>query len=407
MDAIERALQTLGLGPDATPQDIRQAYRDLVVVWHPDRFPKDSRLQRKAEENLKEINKAYEILRGYDPASRVRSGPHTTLWAWPNPAQDRPGAGAPRQSSSAPTSRSLVPLWAHIIGTMSRSLVPLWAYIAGMMSRSPVPLWAYITGTIIAICLVGYVIEAPKTSRRPIQSTPGNGPSIGSPEELSPPSKPTGPPIGLPPDDANRGEYSSREGASDRGASSSLAGGGPPAFCPKRCHPGTGSRLARTIGARLSRHLHRWIHQGRGARGARHADRVQRPRLEVWFVIGSLQRRQGSELGRGAGLTAQGADGSFAARADHEGLLHRWIHQGRGARGARHADRVQRPRLEVWFVIGSLQRRQGSELGRGAGLTAQGADGSFAARADHEGLLHRWIHQGRGACGARHADRVH
>ncbi len=241
MDAIERALQTLGLGPDATPQDIKQAYRDLVVVWHPDRFPKDSRLQRKAEENLKEINKAYEILRGYDPASRVRSGPHTTLWAWPNPAQDRPGAGAPRQSSSAPTSRSLHPLWAHIIGTMSRSLHPLWAYIAGMMSRSPVPLWAYITGTIIAICLVGYVIEAPKTSRRPIQSTPGNGPSIGSPEELSPPSKPTGPPIGLPPDDANRGEYSSREGASDRGASSSLAGGGPQHSAPSDVIPAPGA----------------------------------------------------------------------------------------------------------------------------------------------------------------------
>src|SRR5208283_3322180 len=98
MDAIERALQTLGLGSDATSQDIKQAHRDLAMVWHPDRFPKDSRLQRKAEENLKEINRAYEILRDYDPASRMRYGP----WTGSYPPHDSPGAGAPKQSAPAP-----------------------------------------------------------------------------------------------------------------------------------------------------------------------------------------------------------------------------------------------------------------------------------------------------------------
>ena len=73
MDAIERALELLGLGPEATPEDVKQAYRDLVKVWHPDRFPNDSRLRSKAEEKLKDINEAYQTLQGYSPHSRPRT----------------------------------------------------------------------------------------------------------------------------------------------------------------------------------------------------------------------------------------------------------------------------------------------------------------------------------------------
>jgi curved DNA-binding protein CbpA len=31
MDAVDRALETLGLGPDATPEHIKEAYRELVT----------------------------------------------------------------------------------------------------------------------------------------------------------------------------------------------------------------------------------------------------------------------------------------------------------------------------------------------------------------------------------------
>jgi hypothetical protein len=50
----------LGLDGDATEADVKQAYRDLAKVWHPDRFSEnDERLRCKAEERLKEINGAY------------------------------------------------------------------------------------------------------------------------------------------------------------------------------------------------------------------------------------------------------------------------------------------------------------------------------------------------------------
>jgi curved DNA-binding protein CbpA len=57
---VEKYYKTLDLSTSATASEIRQAYRDLVKVWHPDRFANDIKLQKKAEEKLKEINVAYE-----------------------------------------------------------------------------------------------------------------------------------------------------------------------------------------------------------------------------------------------------------------------------------------------------------------------------------------------------------
>jgi nucleotide-binding universal stress UspA family protein len=41
---------------------LEEAYRDLVQVWHPDRYSYNPRLRSKAEEKLKEVNNAYELL---------------------------------------------------------------------------------------------------------------------------------------------------------------------------------------------------------------------------------------------------------------------------------------------------------------------------------------------------------
>ena len=55
-----RFYRVLGLEPGVSLEELKQAHRDLVKVWHPDRFADDPRLQRKAQEKLKEINEAYE-----------------------------------------------------------------------------------------------------------------------------------------------------------------------------------------------------------------------------------------------------------------------------------------------------------------------------------------------------------
>ncbi len=59
MTDINKCYDILGLKPGATEAEVKQAYKDLIQVWHPDRFAHNPRLQKQAEEKAKEINAAY------------------------------------------------------------------------------------------------------------------------------------------------------------------------------------------------------------------------------------------------------------------------------------------------------------------------------------------------------------
>lgn len=62
---MEKYYRILDLPTSASEQDVKQAYRELVKVWHPDRFTHDIKLQKRAEEKLKEINDAYKRVTDY------------------------------------------------------------------------------------------------------------------------------------------------------------------------------------------------------------------------------------------------------------------------------------------------------------------------------------------------------
>ena len=57
----------LEIEPGASPEEVRQAYRDQTKIWHPDRFSNDIRLQKKAEEKITQINLSYQRLCGGGP----------------------------------------------------------------------------------------------------------------------------------------------------------------------------------------------------------------------------------------------------------------------------------------------------------------------------------------------------
>lgn len=69
---IENLFRELDLEADADLDSVRQSYRQLVKVWHPDRFDNDRKLQAVANEKLKRINFAYEALVAYIESGRGR-----------------------------------------------------------------------------------------------------------------------------------------------------------------------------------------------------------------------------------------------------------------------------------------------------------------------------------------------
>ena len=93
MRSLEKCYEILGVS-SATPQDqIKQAYHDLVKVWHPDRFANDASLQARAQEKLKEINEAYDqIMSPHLYTARSRPAPYSQ----PKPPAHSPPPSRPK-----------------------------------------------------------------------------------------------------------------------------------------------------------------------------------------------------------------------------------------------------------------------------------------------------------------------
>ena len=107
--------RVLDVPADASPETIRQAYLDLVRVWHPDRFQTDERLRQVAGDHLREVNEAYEALKNYRPPERpcsrseeasasgsARSQGSATEAGDPSPARPDPGRPPGWSSSWTP-----------------------------------------------------------------------------------------------------------------------------------------------------------------------------------------------------------------------------------------------------------------------------------------------------------------
>jgi hypothetical protein len=88
----EECRHILGTNPDTSPEEVRQAYLDLVRVWHPDRFQAEPRLLQRAEETLRQINCAYTTLKNASPEEldAERAPSFTAAESAPPPPQPAP-----------------------------------------------------------------------------------------------------------------------------------------------------------------------------------------------------------------------------------------------------------------------------------------------------------------------------
>lgn len=90
MSNVEQYYRILELEPGATLEEIRQGYKDLAMVWHPDRFPNHPRLRQKAHKKLQLINEAHEKLRSFAPVAATIASPPQSV---SNQTQPSPSNG--------------------------------------------------------------------------------------------------------------------------------------------------------------------------------------------------------------------------------------------------------------------------------------------------------------------------
>lgn len=65
--------QVLGVSPNATDEQIKEAYRNLAKKYHPDQYA-DSPLKDLADEKMKEVNEAYDTITAQRKSGGARRG---------------------------------------------------------------------------------------------------------------------------------------------------------------------------------------------------------------------------------------------------------------------------------------------------------------------------------------------
>ena len=68
---LSECYRILDVESGASLEEVKRSYRELVKVWHPDRFTHEPKLQQKAQEKLKQINLAYEMICAAGPSPQA------------------------------------------------------------------------------------------------------------------------------------------------------------------------------------------------------------------------------------------------------------------------------------------------------------------------------------------------
>lgn len=127
---LDDCYRLLDLDPRASDEEVNRAHRDLMKVWHPDRFGHDPSLRRKAEEKLKAVNAAH------DTILAAREGGWSDSDAAPD---ERPAGGALHPRDQTRRYRT----WATTCALLA----------IFFLFRRPTP-----TGLVIALILLGAAV---------------------------------------------------------------------------------------------------------------------------------------------------------------------------------------------------------------------------------------------------------
>ncbi len=98
-DEVAQHLKTLGLKPGATASQVKQAYRELATVWHPDRYAHAPQSRDAAQVKMAAINEAYQYLKTHGTG---QGGPSSQPFT-ASPSKSPPSTDPPSTSSASGT----------------------------------------------------------------------------------------------------------------------------------------------------------------------------------------------------------------------------------------------------------------------------------------------------------------
>lgn len=111
--SIEECLLILGLEKAYSDKQLKTAYRNSALVWHPDRFQSQNEdLRKRAEKEMQRVNEAYQSLKSNRFTSSYYSAPPTnasTSHRTSPPPPPRNPTPPPPRTFTEPTPSSSVP----------------------------------------------------------------------------------------------------------------------------------------------------------------------------------------------------------------------------------------------------------------------------------------------------------
>ncbi|WP_169239889.1 J domain-containing protein [Candidatus Roseilinea sp. NK_OTU-006] len=138
----------LGVSPNASPEEIRQAYRQCVRELHPDLNPDRAEW---ATRQLQRVNAAYDVLR--EPALRQQYDRARSGYAAATPRRSRTAATRPAAAPDRPWWQQAAEQSARARAYSDQSTIrstPAWLMVAGWLRRGHLralePLWLTLVG---------------------------------------------------------------------------------------------------------------------------------------------------------------------------------------------------------------------------------------------------------------------
>lgn len=186
---LERAFSILELKPDVGLEEVRQAYRELAFIWHPDKNSANTRVQSRAAKKMEELNEAYNFLRGYFASPKTETAPDTSeSWGF---------AVCPSCGSRNRVPKGLVHTESAKCGRCNGTLY------SSRKAPNARPSRPYVAIKFAVFCLLGVIALAYLTAylepeEKKYQEAPFSEPPASGPQQASRYARPDAAPNGMP-----------------------------------------------------------------------------------------------------------------------------------------------------------------------------------------------------------------